>query len=331
MEIGDWNDGMSRVGAEGRGESVWLGWFLGSVLDGIAVLCEHRGEKARAENYRRIQEKLADSLNEKGWDGQWYRRAFTDHGQWLGSIHNEECRIDAIAQSWSVISGLSEQDKALQAMRSFDRELVDRTLSVAHILYPPFDQTDPSPGYIQGYPPGIRENGGQYTHGVIWSIIAWCGLGEGNKAFELFHMLNPIMHTKTSSEVRKYVGEPYAMSADVYTEEPHKGRAGWTWYTGASGWMYQAGIEWILGLRRRGERLFIRPCMPREWPEFAVIYRFGNAEYHIRVTNPLQKSSGQTTLTIDGKVANMKKFTTEDGPFILLHDDSEIHQIELSL
>ncbi|MGO4500182.1 glucoamylase family protein [Paenibacillus sp. 2RAB27] len=329
--IGDWNDGMSRVGAEGRGESVWLGWFLGLVLYGMANLCEQRSEHERAENYRRIQDKLADSLNEKGWDGQWFRRAFTDSGEWLGSIHNAECRIDAIAQSWSVISGLSQADKALQAMRSFDRELVDRSLSVAHILYPPFDQTDPSPGYIQGYPPGIRENGGQYTHGVIWSIIAWCGLGEGDKAFELFHMLNPIMHTKTSSEVRKYVGEPYVMSADVYTEEPHKGRAGWTWYTGASGWMYQAGIEWILGLRRRGERLFICPSIPREWPEFAVIYRFGKSEYHITVTNVLQKSSGQTTLSIDGKAADMKEFTTDDGPFILLHDDSEIHQILLSL
>lgn len=329
--IGDWNDGMSRVGAEGRGESVWLGWFLGHVLHGMANLCEYRSEHERAENYRRIQHELAESLNEKGWDGQWYRRAFTDHGQWLGSIHNEECRIDAIAQSWSVISGMAQPDRALQAMRSFDRELVDRSLSVAHILYPPFDKTDPSPGYIQGYPPGIRENGGQYTHGVIWSIIAWCGLGEGDKAFELFHMLNPIMHTKTSSEVRKYVGEPYVMSADVYTEEPHKGHAGWTWYTGASGWMYQAGIEWILGLRRRGERLFIRPSMPREWPEFTVIYRFRSSEYHITVTNPFQKSSGETMLSIDGKVVNMKEFTTEDGPFVLLHDDSKNHHIVLSL
>jgi cyclic beta-1,2-glucan synthetase len=329
--IGDWNDGMSRVGAEGRGESVWLGWFLGNVLQGIANLCEHRGDPERSANYRRIQDKLAASLNEKGWDGQWYRRAFTDSGQWLGSIHNAECRIDAIAQSWSVISGMAHSDKALQSMRSFDRELVDRSLSVAHILYPPFNQTDPSPGYIQGYPPGIRENGGQYTHGVIWSIIAWCGLGEGDKAFELFHMLNPIMHTKTTAEVRKYVGEPYVMSADVYTEEPHKGHAGWTWYTGASGWMYQAGIEWIIGLRRRGERLFIRPCMPREWPEFAVNYHYGNAEYHITVKNPSQKSIGQKTLSINGKVVDMKEFATEDGPFVLLHDDSEIHQIVLTL
>jgi cyclic beta-1,2-glucan synthetase len=329
--IGDWNDGMSRVGAEGRGESVWLGWFLGDVLRGMADLCEHRGDHERAENYRRIQEKLADSLNEKGWDGQWYRRAFTDAGQWLGSIHNAECRIDSIAQSWSVISGMAPPDKALQAMRSFDRELVDRSLSVAHILYPPFDQSDPSPGYIQGYPPGIRENGGQYTHGVLWSIIAWCGLGDGDKAFELFHMLNPIMHTKTSAEVRKYVGEPYVMSADVYTEEPHKGHAGWTWYTGASGWMYQAGVEWIIGLRRRGERLFIRPCMPSEWPEFSASYRFGNAEYRITVKNPSHKSSGQTMLSIDGQEVDFTEYATEDGPFVRLRDDSQIHHVVLTL
>src|SRR5690606_30263513 len=190
-------------------------------------------------------------------------------------IHNQECRIDAIAQSWSVISGAAPRNKALQAMQSFDRELVDRELSVARLLTPPFDRTQPSPGYIQGYPPGLRENGAQYTHGVIWSIIAWCQLGKGDKAFELFHLLNPLNHTRTSNEVRRYAGEPYVMSADVYTANPHKGHAGWTWYTGAAGWMYQAGIEWILGLRRRGTRLYISPCIPSEWPEYSVHYRFG--------------------------------------------------------
>ncbi|WP_313998015.1 GH36-type glycosyl hydrolase domain-containing protein [uncultured Paenibacillus sp.] len=329
--IGDWNDGMSRVGAEGRGESVWLGWFLGDVLRGIADLCEHRGDHERADHYRNVHGKLAASLNDKGWDGQWYRRAFTDDGQWLGSIHNEECRIDAIAQSWSVISGMAPQDKAVQAMCSFDRELVDRTLSVAHILTPPFDRTDPSPGYIQGYPPGIRENGGQYTHGVIWSIIAWCRLGDGDKAFELFHLLNPITHTKTSAEVRKYAGEPYVMAADVYTEEPHKGHAGWTWYTGASGWMYQAGIEWILGLRRRGKRLFIRPCIPTEWPEFSACYCYGGTEYRITVKNPSHKSSGQTMLSIDGQEVDLGEYATEHGPFVRLRDDHQVHTVVLTL
>ncbi|MFD0694173.1 GH36-type glycosyl hydrolase domain-containing protein [Paenibacillus sp. GCM10027628] len=329
--IGDWNDGMSRVGAEGRGESVWLGWFLGDVLRRIAPWCDHRGDPERAAQYRSAHDNLAEALSDKGWDGQWYRRASTDTGQWLGSIHNAECRIDSIAQSWSVISGMAPQDKALQAMRSFDRELVDRSLAVAHILYPPFDRTDPSPGYIQGYPPGIRENGGQYTHGVIWSIIAWSALGDGEKAFELFHMLNPIMHTKTSAEVRKYVGEPYVMAADVYTEEPHKGHAGWTWYTGASGWMYQAGIEWIIGLRRRGDRLFIRPCIPSEWPEFSASYRFGRSEYRITVQNPSHKSSGQSKLSIDGQEVDLADYSTGDGPFVLLRNDSQIHDVVLTL
>ncbi|MFC5652930.1 GH36-type glycosyl hydrolase domain-containing protein [Paenibacillus solisilvae] len=329
--IGDWNDGMSMIGPEGRGESVWLGWFLGDVLRGIADLCEHRGDLERADHYRIIRGQLSASLHEAGWDGQWYRRAFTDGGQWLGSIHNAECRIDSIAQSWSVISGMAPPERAQQAMRSFDRELVDRSLGIAHILTPPFDKTQPSPGYIQGYPPGIRENGGQYTHGVIWSIVAWCGLGDGNKAFELFHMFNPIMHTKTSAEVRKYVGEPYVMTADVYTEEPHRGHAGWTWYTGASGWMYQAGIEWILGIRRRGGRLMIKPCIPAEWPEFTASYKYKSTEYRITVSNPSHKSSGLTQLLIDGKEVDLGKYSAEDGPFVPLQDDRQIHQVVLVL
>ncbi|MBV6716892.1 GH36-type glycosyl hydrolase domain-containing protein [Paenibacillus chitinolyticus] len=328
--IGDWNDGMSMIGPEGRGESVWLGWFLGDVLQGMADLCEIRGKQELAERFRSQREKLAAALNESAWDGQWYRRAFTDAGQWLGSIHNAECRIDSIAQSWSVISGMAPDDRARQAMKSFDRELVDRSLSVAHILTPPFDKTDPSPGYIQGYPPGIRENGGQYTHGVIWSIVAWCGLGNGEKALELFQMFNPIMHTKTAAEVRKYVGEPYAMAADVYTEPPHRGHAGWTWYTGASGWMYQAGLEWILGIRRRGAKLYIRPCIPPEWPEFSAVYRFGESEYRITVLNPSRKSSGCTRLTIDGQETD-GDFSSGEGPFVPLTDDNRLHEIVVTL
>ena len=225
-------------------------------------------------------------------------------------------------------NGTARQSSAGYA--SFDRELVDRSLAVAHILNPPF-KTEPSPGYIQGYPPGIRENGGQYTHGVIWSIIAWCGLGDGDKAFELFHMFNPIMHTKTSAEVRKYVGEPYVMAADVYTEEPHRGHAGWTWYTGASGWMYQAGIEWILGLRRRGERLFIRPCIPAEWPGFSATYKYKSTEYRITVNNPSRKSSGQTQLSVDGQEVDLGDSMAKDGPFIRLQDDHLVHEIILTM
>jgi cellobiose phosphorylase len=329
--IGDWNDGLNRVGEAGRGESVWLGWFLSEVLSQFTELCERRGDVERADRYGKAREMLAASLNEHAWDGEWYRRAITDDGQWLGSIHNEECRIDAIAQSWAVISEAAPRDKALRAMQSFDRELVDRNLCVAHLLTPPFDNTDPSPGYIQGYPPGVRENGGQYTHGVIWSIIAWCQLGEGNKAFELFHMLNPLTHAQTPGEVRKYAGEPFVMAADVYTEDPHKGRAGWTWYTGAAGWMYQAGMEWILGLRRHGERLYICPCIPQEWPEFSINYRFGSSGYKITVNNPMRKSGGATTFIIDGQESDLKEHTTGDGPYVELRDDGQIHHVVLTL
>jgi cyclic beta-1,2-glucan synthetase len=329
--IGDWNDGLNRVGEAGRGESVWLGWFLFDVLSQFTDLCERRGDVERANRYGKVQEVLAVSLNDHAWDGEWYRRAITDEGQWLGSIHNEECRIDAIAQSWAVISEAAPKDKALRAMQSFDRELVDRNLCVANLLTPPFNHTDPSPGYIQGYPPGVRENGGQYTHGVIWSVIAWCQLGDGNKAFELFHMLNPLTHAQTPSEVRRYAGEPYVMAADVYTEDQHKGRAGWTWYTGAAGWMYQAGMEWILGLRRRGERLYICPCIPHEWPEFSVNYRFMSSIYKIIIKNPMRKSSGATTLTIDGQETDLEEQPVEGGPYVVLHDDGQVHHVALTL
>jgi cellobiose phosphorylase len=330
--IGDWNDGMSRAGEKGRGESVWLGWFLCDVLNRFSDLCRQRGDLERAERCREIREQLTSSLDEHAWDGQWYRRAFTDEGLWLGSVYNEECRIDAIAQSWSVISGAAPKEKALQAMQSFDRELVDQDLSVVRLLTPPFEHTDPSPGYIQGYPPGIRENGAQYTHGVIWSIIAWCRLGEGEKSFELFQLLNPLNHTLTHNEVRQYAGEPYVMAADVYTAEPHKGRAGWTWYTGAAGWMYQAGVEWILGLRRHGKRLTIRPCIPCEWPEFSVSYGFGSARYRITVKNPSRKSGGATALQIDGReVVLAEQYVKEEGPYVELDDDGLVHHVVLVL
>lgn len=282
--VGDWNDGMNLVGAEGRGESVWLGWFLCVVLEQFTTYCMGRGDELRVAELRERREKLIVALNEHGWDGQWYRRAFNDAGQWLGSIHNDECRIDAIAQSWSVISGGAPEDRAVQAMQSLDRELVDRDLKLIRLLTPPFDRSDPSPGYIQGYPPGIRENGAQYTHGVLWSIVALSKLKDGDKAFEYFDLLNPINHTRNEQDIKRYVGEPYVMAADVYTAEPHKGHAGWTWYTGASSWMYQVGLEHILGIQRRGPRLYIVPCIPKSWPSYDVTYRYGTTSYVITVS-----------------------------------------------
>lgn len=329
--VGDWNDGMNLVGAEGRGESVWLGWFLCDVLKRFAECCRTRGESAREQQYLERREQFTVALREHAWDGQWYRRAFTDSGNWLGSVHNEECRIDAIAQSWSVISGASSEDRSQQAMQSLDRELVDRELSLVRLLTPPFDRTTPSPGYIQGYPPGLRENGAQYTHGVIWSIVAWSMLNRGDKAMEIFHMLNPITHTRTDHEVKRYTGEPYVMAADVYTASPHEGHAGWTWYTGASGWMYQAGLEWILGIRRRGERLIISPRIPADWPEFSVNYRFGNTHYFISVENKSCTSREPTRLIVDGHEIDLKAPDMQDTPYIKLQDDGKKHNVTLTL
>lgn len=317
--VGDWNDGLNLAGDKGRGESVWLAWFLAEILERFEGMCAERGDAERTARYREQRESLFKAANEHAWDGQWYRRAFTDSGAWLGSIRNDECRIDAIAQSWSVLSGGAPEERAWQAMRSFDRELVDRELALARLLTPAFDKTEPSPGYIQGYPPGIRENGAQYTHGVIWSIAAWSKLGQGNKAFELFHLLNPVNHTRTDQEVRQYTGEPYVMAADVYTSEPHRGHAGWTWYTGAAGWMYQVGLEWILGIRRRGNRLLLDPCVPDGWPGFQADYRFGGTVYTLVFT---REQPGEGFRDI---------LTAGPGTFLELADDKQAHRIAVIL
>ncbi len=302
MGTGDWNDGMSRVGAGGTGESVWLGWFLYHVLQEFIPFAEKQDDTARVEKYKSVAEKLTAALNEQSWDGQWYRRAYNDQGEPLGSITNLECQIDCIAQAWGVISGAADPNKALLAMRSLDHKLVRREdEALVCLLTPPFDQSEPSPGYIQAYPRGVRENGGQYTHGAIWAIIAWAIMGEGNKAYELFHILNPINHTRTEGEVQRYKVEPYVMAADVYSVPPYVGRGGWTWYTGAAGWMYQAGLEWILGIQRRGTRLYIKPCIPEEWSGYSVNYWYGQTNYEIRVENPERKQTGGLFLELDGE------------------------------
>ncbi len=323
MGAGDWNDGMSHVGVKGRGESVWLGWFLLTVLDQFLDLPHLPISESRREGWIRVRDSLYQSLNQFAWDGQWFRRAFTDDGVWLGSDSGGlECRIDAIAQSWSVLSRGSTPQRQEEAMQSFDRMLVDRRWRLARLLTPPFDTTKPSPGYIQGYPPGIRENGGQYTHGVIWGIIAWAMLGHQEKAFALFDLLNPITHTKTPEDVLIYGNEPYVMSADVYTADPYCGRAGWSWYTGAAGWMYQAGIEHILGIRRRGNRLYLAPVVPPEWTEFTVHYRFHSSTYQIAVHIESEPSGWEWV--VDGGPV------TRD-PFLTLGDDRKRHSVTVRL
>ena len=296
---GDWNDGMNRVGREGRGESVWLGWFLYTVLAAFAPVADARGDRPRATRWRAHMKSLQRALERDGWDGDWYRRAFFDDGTPLGSAANAECRIDAIAQSWSVLSGAAGRPRAERAMAAMEEYLVRRGDGLVLLFTPPFDHTDLDPGYVKGYLPGIRENGGQYTHGAVWSVLAYAALGDGDRAGELFSLLNPINHTSTRAGVHRYKVEPYVMAADVYAEAPHVGRGGWTWYTGSAGWMYQAGIEGILGFRVRGATLHVDPCIPRAWPGYEIEYRYRSARYEISVVNPNGVSRGVATTELD--------------------------------
>lgn len=323
MGIGDWNDGMSRVGAKGRGESVWLAWFLLDVLKRFTRLPKNVLAQDVRDQLQAHVERLKRAANDNAWDGVWFRRAFTDAGQWLGSIANGECRIDAIAQSWSVISDGTSRERQLRAMKSFDKELVDPALGVARLLTPAFQDTQPSPGYIQGYPAGIRENGGQYTHGVIWGIVAWALLRQSDKAHKLFSMLNPIHHTRSPHEIAIYGNEPYVMSADIYTADPNRGQAGWSWYTGAAGWMYQAGLEYVLGVTRRADRLHIRPCVPADWTTFHVMYRYGSAIYSIEVDCSAEDADEAPTWVIDG--------ARQTSPYLQLVDDGKTHNVSVQV
>ncbi len=297
---GDWNDGMNRVGREGRGESVWLGWFLHATLREFALVARQRGDHARATAWREHVDALGASLEQHGWDGNWYRRAYFDDGTPLGSIVNAECRIDSIAQSWGVISGAAEPSRARRAMAAVDEHLVRRDEELVLLLTPPFDRTALDPGYIKGYPPGIRENGGQYTHAALWSVIAFAALGDGDRAHELFSLVNPINHANTRAGADRYRVEPYVVAADIYAERAHIGRGGWTWYTGSAGWMYRAGLEWLLGFRLRGAVLHLDPCIPSGWPGFEIMFRYLGSRYEISVENPRGVSRGIARLELDG-------------------------------
>jgi cyclic beta-1,2-glucan synthetase len=297
---GDWNDGLNRVGPEGHGESVWLGWFLHTTLWEFARWADARGEHARASTWRGHVDILKRSLEEQAWDGDWYRRAFFDDGTPLGSAVNVECRIDAIAQSWGVLSGAAEPQRAVRAMAAVEEYLVRRGQELVLLFTPPFDRALIDPGYIKGYPPGVRENGGQYTHAAIWSVMAFAALGDGDKANELFSILNPINRASTRAGVHRYKVEPYVAAADVYAEFPHVGRGGWTWYTGSAGWMYRTGIEWLLGFRLRGAVLHLDPCIPRAWRRFEITFRYHASRYEITVENPRGVSRGIAQIEVDG-------------------------------
>ena len=323
---GDWNDGMNRVGEMGRGESVWLGWFLYSTLMAFAPLARARGELTRASQWLTHAAALKSSLEKKSWDGEWYRRGYFDDGTPLGSATNTECRIDAIAQSWSVLSGAAEPGRAAQAMSAVGSQLIRRDAGLALLFTPPFDRSLPDPGYIKGYPPGIRENGGQYTHGATWSVLAYAQLGQGNNAWELFSLLNPINRTSTRADVHRYKVEPYVVVADVYSVAPHVGRGGWTWYTGSAGWMYRAGLEGILGFRVQGASLLLTPCIPEKWPRLEITFKYASARYEILIENPRNVSRGIAHAELDGQ-------TLPSGSDVRLPlvDDGNTHSVRLVL
>ena len=312
---GDWNDGFSTVGNKGKGESVWLGFFLYNVLDRFIPICQLKNDTELIQKYEQIKANLKKALNTKGWDGRWYKRAFMDDGNILGSMENEECRIDSIAQSWSTISNAGDNDKKYISMDSLENHLIDKENGIIKLLDPPFDKSKLEPGYIKAYLPGVRENGGQYTHAAIWVIIAEAMLGFGDKATELYRMINPIEHARTKEASNKYKVEPYVIPADIYGCSNLAGRGGWTWYTGSSSWYYKAGIEYILGLKVRNGVLSIEPCIPKDWKEYSIRYKWKNSIYNISVKNPNGKNSGVEKVLVNG-VKNENKIKLEnDGIF----------------
>ncbi|MDH4379379.1 MAG: glucoamylase family protein [Vampirovibrionales bacterium] len=327
MGTGDWNDGMNRVGEGGEGESVWLGWFLVATLKAFIPIALERQEKKRAAIWKAHGLQLAASLEANAWDGEWYRRGYYDDGTPLGSHSSDECRIDSIAQSWSVLSGAGDSERSQRAMAQVDKQLINSKDQLALLFTPAFDTTHKEPGYIKGYPPGIRENGGQYSHAATWSVMAFAKLGQGEKAMALFSLLNPISHSSTRSQVHRYKVEPYVMAADVYSVAPHVGRGGWTWYTGAAGWLYRAGTESILGLRVVGDQLFINPCIPSHWPEYSMVFTRGETCYNITVLNPLGVCGGVSSATFNG----IDALVNECGAQITLQNDGQSHQLVVTL
>lgn len=324
MGSGDWNDGMNRVGYQGKGESVWLAWFLIATLPEFARLAEAEGDSERALRWRSHAAQLKAAVEAEAWDGAWYRRAYFDDGTPLGSAANAECRIDSIAQSWGVISSAAETERAQRAMLSMREYLVRYGDDLVLLFTPPFDKTERDPGYIKSYPPGVRENGGQYTHAAIWSAIAYAMLGEGDQAAELLRMLNPIKRTASRTGVYAYKVEPYVLPADIYAESPHVRRGGWTWYTGAAGWFHRAGLEWVLGLQVRADQLVLTPCIPKIWSSYIIVYQHKNTRHEITIENPNGVTGGVARIELDGVLQ-------PNNDSIALQDDKQRHQIRILL
>ncbi|HSW33903.1 MAG TPA: glycosyl hydrolase family 65 protein, partial [Steroidobacteraceae bacterium] len=326
MGSGDWNDGMNQVGHRGQGESVWLGFFLCEVLRQFAALARRHGDEAFARQCDEERTQLGLRLEASAWDGDWYRRAYFDDGTPLGSASNAECRIDSIAQSWSVLSGAGDAERSRQAMDSVDEHLVRRRDGLVQLLDPPFDKSSLDPGYIRGYVPGVRENGGQYTHAAIWASMAFAALGDRRRAWELLTLINPANHSLSEDAAERYKVEPYVVAADVYASSSHVGRGGWTWYTGSAGWMYRLILESLLGLRLEVDKLHFKPCLPPHWPSFTIHYRFRETNYRIVVTQlPATDDtpSDAMTVAVDGTVQ-------PDGAVPLV-DDRHEHNVEISV
>jgi len=322
MGAGDWNDGMDRVGSEGKGESVWLGWFLSDTIKRFSEVAQLRKDELLLSRFGLIQATLKESIEKNAWDGEWYRRAYFDDGTPLGSKTNEECKIDSIAQSWAVISGVGDKTRSHQGMREAEKRLVRKQDKIIQLFDPPFDTSDLNPGYIKGYVPGVRENGGQYTHAAIWMIMAFAAMRDKEKMWELLQMINPINHGSTPEGMQTYKVEPYVVAADVYAVSQHSGRGGWTWYTGSAGWLYQLIIDYVIGLKRRGDTLHIDPCLPNEWDKVTIQYRFNTSNYIIEMH---QDPSGRDTIQIvvDGEAI--------EGNSIKLVDDGKEHTVSCEL
>jgi cyclic beta-1,2-glucan synthetase len=318
----DWNDGMNLVGHEGKGESVWLAFFMYDILNQFSGLSEMRGDGEFVELCRSEAARLRESIEQHGWDGEWFRRAYYDNGEPLGSATQSECQIDSLCQSWAVLSGAAEPQRRDTAMQSLERRLIRRDAGIILLLDPPFDSSHQEPGYIKGYVPGVRENGGQYTHAAIWAVMAYAAAGDSGRAWELTQLINPLNHSSSPEQVATYRVEPYVAAADVYGASPHTGRGGWTWYTGSASWLYRLMTESLLGLNREVERLRIRPCLPQGWSSIRINYRYYDTYYPIEI-HRVGPGCGVRRVVVDG--------TEDPSQTITLHNDRQSHGVRVEI